>query len=127
MIICYRFAVSIQLLFRWNVGIVAPDISSKKFQYNYCFGGTKEDTKALTSYRFQYNYCFGGTRNFSLCASSQISFNTTIVSVEQLLYFYFVLKLKVSIQLLFRWNIQNQYNRAFALLFQYNYCFGGTR
>ena len=101
--------VSIQLLFRWNTLGFAAVFLEIAFQYNYCFGGTR-DMENIFYYpnrfqynycfggtviyiqryflkkKFQYNYCFGGTQLYALILQDKIlCFNTTIVSVELLL------------------------------------------
>ena len=120
---------------------------------------------------FQYNYCFGGTNFFNLLRWMFLCFNTTIVSVElsfallsssikrfqynycfggTLQVYYRLFYKPVSIQLLFRWNLEEMhflklwktsfnttivsvelaFSGSFSLfitLFQYNYCFGGTK
>ncbi len=55
------------------------------------------------------------------------SFNTTIVSVEHYGCKQFNRYCEVSIQLLFRWNETLLKAKNYKDMFQYNYCFGGTR
>ena len=120
--------VSIQLLFRWN---------NKKIRKVKLIG------------QFQYNCCFGGIfNNLYNDYTPRDCFNTTVVSVEFILFIYFSIcfqfqynccfggifnfvnskvtnTLGVSIQLLFRWNGVSLSSIWHAFLFQYNCCFGG--
>ena len=124
----------------------------KVFQYNYCFGGTREKKtwNIRPKCKFQYNYCFGGTISYTFitgtthlvsiqllfrwnpfcslpCVLFCWCFNTTIVSVEHIMMQYQIKWKFVSIQLLFRWNRLLYVNIINLYSFQYNYCFGGTR
>ena len=97
------------------------------FQYNCCFGGMDNRQDLHSSFStFQYNCCFGGICNktyylFLLIrfnttvvsvessgvlynATPATSFNTTVVSVEFWIVSLVTKEIKVSIQLLFRWN-----------------------
>ena len=97
---------------------------------------------------FQYNYCFGGTRKRERKKQIKRSFNTTIVSVEQVIWIavggkeygfnttivsveppghiLLATAAVVSIQLLFRWNTikvlktKNFYFVSIQLLFRWN-------
>ena len=99
--------VSIQLLFRWN-NFIAYLVRSRLIGFNTTIVSVEP--------------------MIVFCAFEQMqSFNTTIVSVER--DFKRTLKrgLLVSIQLLFRWNLNIYYFIYREFLFQYNYCFGGTQ
>ena len=102
----YFFCVSIQLLFRWNKAVEEVERMMNEFQYNYCFGGTQ--------------------MKFKTALQSLKCFNTTIVSVERRSRRIPIIIHRVSIQLLFRWNISGTSFIMILVQFQYNYCFGGT-
>ena len=142
--------VSIQPLFRWNSHLskvlhfrqcfnttivsveqlIANSVKSSliAFQYNHCFGGTCiafiNNRKTLW---FQYNHCFGGTILWREQKIILKSFNTTIVSVERSYAKRNILWKFVSIQPLFRWNLDRLGVENSAFRFQYNHCFGGTK
>ena len=56
-----------------------------------------------------------------------LCFNTTIVSVELSPKCPNSIEINVSIQLLFRWNEMKVMRINGNKMFQYNYCFGGTK
>ena len=58
----WKFYVSIQLLFRWNITRYVENSKFRKlFQYNCCFGGILVIcTDNIINRLFQYNCCFGG-------------------------------------------------------------------
>ena len=119
--------VSIQLLFRWNYLYDYFTFTCMgRFQYNCCFGGIRWLWKCnLWFYKFQYNCCFGGITRPVKSQAEQLSFNTTVVSVEYNKLNSFVKRLFVSIQLLFRWNPSSTAFCKVCWTFQYNCCFGG--
>ena len=99
----------------------------KRFQYNYCFGGTLRGLGySYKNISFQYNYCFGGTQSAyvhgkELCVSIQLLFRWNLLMQDLASFFG-----EVSIQLLFRWNLLENLVEKALDEFQYNYCFGGT-
>ena len=77
--------ISIQHLFRFD-GRGRPSFKDVTiFQYNTCFGSTKQkQERKQHNVKFQYNTCFGSTFNKIHSILFYIyNFNTTLVSVRQ--------------------------------------------
>ena len=99
--------ISIQLLFRWNYKRV-----------------WRRHSRALISIQLLFRWNSVGTISLIVYVGN---FNTTIVSVECLTFYYSSNYNYISIQLLFRWNYNWQKKIRRYFIFQYNYCFGGIR
>ena len=98
--------ISIQHLFRFDTVQTCNSLKRTLFQYNICFGSTFFEISTISPKAiFQYNICFGSTKS---CCSAFSDF------------------IFISIQHLFRFDLQIVSTSLGTNGFQYNICFGST-
>ncbi len=96
------------------------------FQYNCCFGGIENpEYETIKIEGFQYNCCFGGIIFLILVdiTSSKFQYNCCFGGIPGNAHGNAYRR--VSIQLLFRWNVFRIKTFWPIVMFQYNCCFGG--